>query len=180
MNASERAHLAAMGLQPPSNEAHAPLLARRRDIRERADALRVRTLITTPAVYRRGRRGMTIKEKGRFRLGRRQHKLMQRCQNAEAKAYREMVGKFVHNAPNPIRKPRCHLKWLPDFLRKGTLPLLERKDLAGVAEETARYAIEQAEKHAALLDKWEWGYFTLRSRRQHEGYARLARRAAIH
>ncbi|KAL5605666.1 hypothetical protein FOVSG1_005813 [Fusarium oxysporum f. sp. vasinfectum] len=159
MNASERAHLAAMGLQPPSNEAHAPLLARRRDIRERADALR---------------------EKGRFRLGRRQHKLMQRCQNAEAKAYREMVGKFVHNAPNPIRKPRCHLKWLPDFLRKGTLPLLERKDLAGVAEETARYAIEQAEKHAALLDKWEWGYFTLRSRRQHEGYARLARRAAIH
>ncbi|KAF5630507.1 hypothetical protein F52700_7187 [Fusarium sp. NRRL 52700] len=178
MNAADQAHLAAMGLATPLPVP--PPVSRRQVIHDRAKALRVRTLITTPTVYRREHRRMTRKEGRSFELDRRQHKLMQRYQNTEAEAYREMLRQFLHNAPNPVWKPRCHLKWLPGFLKTGKVSLMERKDLAGLAEEIALYAIEQAEKRAALLNKWNWGYFTLRSRRKHEGYARYARGAAIH
>jgi hypothetical protein len=142
MNASERAHLAAMGLLPPSTPAPAPPVPLRRAILDRASALRVHTLAVTPAVYRLRHRGMTTAERRRFARARRQHKLMQTWQNSLARDYRLKVRTLVQNAPNPGLNPVVHLQWLPGFLANGGVPLLEREGLASLAEEIAVYAVE--------------------------------------
>ncbi|RKK74857.1 hypothetical protein BFJ69_g8145 [Fusarium oxysporum] len=183
MNAADHAHLAAMGMAIPSSEASAlPLpLTRRQAIRGRATALRVHTLrrSVTPTRYLLRHNGMRIAGRRRFGEARRQHKLMQKWQNDEAEAYRRRVAALV-DGPNPVWTFRGHLQWLPGFLANGEVPLQERKRVANHAEDAAHFAIEQAEKHHRLLKKWVWGYNTLASRRQHEGYARLAHRAAVH
>ncbi|KAK2671222.1 hypothetical protein RAB80_013644 [Fusarium oxysporum f. sp. vasinfectum] len=159
MNAADHAHLAAMGLAIPSSEASAlPLpLTRRQAIRGRATALRVHILrrSVTPTRYLLRHNGMRIAGRRRFREARRQHKLMQKWQNDEAEAYRRRVAALV-DGPNPV----------------GPFGV--------IYSDAAHFAIEQAEKHHRLLKKWVWGYNTLASRRQHEGYARLAHRAAVH
>ncbi|CVK98327.1 uncharacterized protein FMAN_12338 [Fusarium mangiferae] len=98
--------------------------------------------------------------------------------NEEALRYRQRVSALA-NGHNPVWAFRLHLQWLPGFLASGNIPLQERKIVADIAEETAHFAIEQAEKHNRLLRKWVWGYNTLADRRRHERFAHSAHRAAI-
>ncbi|CCT73387.1 uncharacterized protein FFB20_01205 [Fusarium fujikuroi] len=121
---------------------------------------------------------MRVAGRRRFGEARRQHKLMQRWQNEEALRYRQRVSALA-NGHNPVWAFRLHLQWLPGFLASGNIPLQERKIVADIAEETAHFAIEQAERHNRLLRKWVWGYNTLGDRRRHERFAHSAHRAAI-
>ncbi|CAG1977933.1 unnamed protein product [Fusarium graminearum] len=96
---------------------------------------------------------MEAAERTRFKRGRRQHKLMQRWQNSLARRF--------GGAPHPTWKPPQRHKWVVDRLRAGKRTqewLSWRESMASLAEETAIYAIEQAETHCWLLENWPYGY----------------------
>ncbi|RKL27683.1 hypothetical protein BFJ72_g13038 [Fusarium proliferatum] len=178
MNTADQAHLAAMGLAIPLP---LPLpVSRRQEIRDRAAALEIHTLrnSVTQAEYKRRHDRMRVAGRLRFRNARRQHTLMQKWKNEEAQRYRLRVAALV-DGPIPPWTFAVHIQWLHGFLASGKVPLQERKIVAGHAEETAHYAIEQAEKHDRLLRKWVWGYNTLGVRKRHEGLADSAKRDAI-
>ncbi|KAM0548192.1 hypothetical protein ACHAPJ_009990 [Fusarium lateritium] len=181
MNVDQR-HLAAMGLPVtvPGSESPAPPVSFRRAIHDRATTLQVDTLwnTVTPAGYLNRHNRMRSAGRRRFTAARCQHKLMQEWQNTLAKRYVAGVRALHPDAPNAEWNPEGHLRWLPGFLANGDTPLLERERLAGLAEETAVWAVEQGEKHHRLLKKWKWGYNSLYSRQQHERYAQQALDAA--
>ncbi|KAF5608969.1 uncharacterized protein FSUBG_4358 [Fusarium subglutinans] len=180
MNAADQAHLAAMGLAIPLPLPLPHPVSRRQEIRDRAETLRVCTLwpSVTRAEYKRRHDRMRKAGIRRFWEARCQHKLMQTWQNDESLRYRERVSALV-NGQNPAWAFGPDLQWLPGFLASGDIPLEERKIVAGIAEETAHYAIEQAERHNRLLRKWLWGYDDRFERKRHERFAQSAKRAAI-
>ncbi|CAG1962726.1 unnamed protein product [Fusarium graminearum] len=172
MNPEELAHLAAMGLPAPTNVTP----SMRQGIRDRANSLWGPTLNVSPEAYARrrdqSRRLQLARDQGH---GPKRRKLplnisagsttgsegLPLCDLNFSVGWWEYTTMKFGGAPHPTWKPPQRYKWVVDRLRAGKRTqewLSWRESMASLAEETAIYAIEQAETHCWLLENWPYGY----------------------
>ncbi|KAK2038965.1 hypothetical protein LZ31DRAFT_599214 [Colletotrichum somersetense] len=151
MSTNDAAHLAAMGLPAPAPQAPASPLPGTPAARANALVITVLEANETPESYQRGR-----VDEG-FAL----------------------LGQPAMPNDRAFALQNAHRHWVALQIQSGQLPRRKLEILARRAERAANFAIRQAEARAYVLGRWKYAYFTLRSRRRHEGLAESARQDAI-